>query len=211
MHRRSAIPRAALLIASLLLLLNACCPLTSVHPLSDRKNAGYDARLEGVWRQDFEQDYVMLHVGKAHNGRIQVVAVEHDKDGKVDYDGFTVSGVRLNNHYYLDIDTAELTPKHQEGQKGHVIISYSLPDDDTLAIAMLDLDPVAAAVQAKRLAGELIYQKTVTPSKESAVPQNPKIECAYITDTSDNLIKFISVSDPGKLFKSVMTFKRVSP
>jgi hypothetical protein len=205
-------PRATLLLTSMLLLLNACCPLTSVHPLGDPQKSDYDARLEGVWRQEFEKDYVMLHIGKAQNGRIQVIAVEHDADGKVDYDGFTVSGVRLNNHYYLDIDIAELTPKHQESQKGHVIISYSLPDDNTLAIVMLDLDPVAAAIQAKKLTGEITYQKDSKPSKKStSAPQSPKIECAYITDTSDNLKRFISASNPGQLFKTVMTFKRVSP
>lgn len=204
-------PRSISLIASLLLIVNACCPLTSVHPLGDPQKADCDSRLKGVWRQDFEQDYVMLHIGKAHNGRIQVVAVEHTEDGKVDYDGFTVSGIRLKNHYYLDIDTAELTPKHQEGQKGHVIIAYSLPDDNTLVFGTLNLEPVAAAIQAKKLAGNISYQKTAAPSKEPAsAPPNPKIECAYITDTSDNLTKFIVDSDPGRLFKSEMTFKRVS-
>ena len=204
--------RAMLLIASLLLLLNACCPLTSVHPLGDPQKADYDSRLEGVWRQEFEKDYVMLHIGKARNGRIQVIAIEHDENGKVDYDGFTVSGIYLKNHYYLDIDIAQLTPKHQEGQKGHVIISYSLSDDNTLVLSTLELDPVAAAIQAKKLTGEIIYQKSAKPSKEStSAPPSPKIECAYITDTSDNLAKFISASDPGQLFKTVMTFKRVSP
>jgi len=205
-------PRSIALIASLLLIVNACCPMTSMHPLGDPQRADHDSRLEGVWRQDFEQDYVMLHIGKAPNGRIQVIAVEHSEDGKMDYDGFTVSGIRLKNHYYLDIDTAQLTPKHREGQQGHVIIAYRLPDDNTLDVAMLDLDPVAAAIQAKKLAGEITYQKNATPAKAStSAPQSPKVECAHITDTSDNLIKFISDSDPGQLFKSVMIFKRVSP
>ncbi len=204
-------PRSMLLITILLLFVNACCPMTSVHPLGDPQKTDYDSRLEGVWRQDFEQDFVMLHIGKARNGRIQVVAVEHGEDGKVDYDGFTVSGIRLKNHYYLDIDTAELTPKHQEGQQGHVIIAYRLPDDNSLDVAMLDLDPVAAAIQTNKLAGDITYQKAPNPSKESTPgPQTSKVECAHITDTSDNLIKFISDSNPGQLFKSVMTFKRVS-
>lgn len=205
-------PRSMSLIASLLLTVYACCPMTSVHPLGDPQRADYDSRLEGVWRQDFDQDYVMLHVGKAQNGRIQVIAVEHSEDGKVDYDGFTVSGILLKNHYYLDIDTSELTPKHQEGQQGHVIIAYRLPDDNTLDVAMLNLDPVAAAIQAQKLAGEITYQKAPNPSKKStSASQNPKVECAHITDTSGNLMKFISDSNPGQLFKSVMTFKRVSP
>ena len=121
-----------------------------------------------------------------------------------------MSGVRINTHYYLDIDTSELTPKHQEGQKGHVIITYSLPDNNTLVVSMLDLDPVAAAIQAKQLAGEIMYQEPPDPTKKPApAPQGPKVECAQITDSSDNLIAFISASDPGRLFKSVMTFRRV--
>jgi hypothetical protein len=202
--------RSMLTIASLLLLVSACCPLTSVHPLGDPHKSDYDARLEGVWRQDFEKDYVILHIGKADNSRIQVIAVEHDEDGKVDYDGFTVSGIRLKNHYYLDIDTAELTPKHREGQQGHVIISYSLPDGNTLVFGTLDLNAVAGAIRAKKLAGEITYHKTAIPSNAPAqAPQSPKVECATITDTSDNLTKYITASDPGQLFKTAMTFKRV--
>jgi hypothetical protein len=201
--------RPILIVAAVLLLSSACCPLTSVHPLQDPQKTDYDARLEGVWRQNFEKDYVMLHIGKAQKGRIQVIGVEHDDSGKVDYDGFTVSGVRLNNHYYLDIDTTQLTPKHQESQKGHVIISYSLSDDNTLVIGMLDLDMVADAILKKKVAGEITYQKTASASKASDAPQSARIECAHITDTSDKLIKFISASDPGRLFKSMMTFKRV--
>jgi hypothetical protein len=206
------LPIRKLFVFSLLLLVNACCPLTSVHPLGDPQKSDYDSRLAGVWRQDIEKDYVMLHIGRAHNGRMQVIAVEHDEGGKVDYDGFAVSGQRLNHHYYIDIDTAELTPRHREGQQGHVIVSYHLPDENTLVIGALELNAVAGAIRAEKLAGEITYQRTAPPSSAPApAPQSPKIECAYITDTSVNLAKFIAGSDPGQLFKPILTFKRVSP
>jgi hypothetical protein len=203
-------PRHLTILAVTLLLLSGCCSITSVHPLENLQPAPYDARIEGVWIYEAKDGHFFLHLGKATDNRIEVLAVEHEKGVAMSHEGFMVSGIEINHHYYLDLDLQALPERHRDGQSGHLILKYDLTDSNTLVFSMLNLEPLVAAIGAKALAGEITYDRTpASPQTTPPVTPPPKAECARITDTSAHLHRFIANSDPDKLFSSAIVFKRV--
>lgn len=201
--------RPAFLVIVLLSLMQACCPLTSVNPISDPQKSTYDQRLTGTWRNQDENEAVYFHIGQGEGGRIRILAVEHSSSGKFDHALFNVFATRINKTDYLNIDLSELSKEITLDYTGFIFVRYDLPDADTLTFAPMALDPVVEAIQAKKLAGELTYaDKNQTDHSESAAA--PKVECAKITDSSDHIRAYLADEARAKeLFSNLITMKRV--
>lgn len=198
------------LMAIALIALTSCCAITSVQPLESDTPA-YHKQLTGVWIHQAEGGHVILHLGRTKNNRIQVLGVEYEKDGTFVHDSFTLSGIKLNAHHYLNLDMQAIPEKHREGHSGHIILHYNFPDRDTLVFSLLKRDPTLAAVQAKKLAGEITYNQIMigTKAPEPAPDKDRKPDCVRITATTKSLKHFIAGSDPAKLFAPEITFKRM--
>lgn len=201
--------RPSFLVIVLLSLIHACCPLTSVHPISDPQQSAYDQRLTGTWRNQDENEGVYFHIGQGEDGRIRVLAVEHNSNGKFDHALFQAFATRINNTDYLNLDLSELSKDITLDYTGFLFVRYELPDADTLTFAPMALDGVVKAIQAKKLAGELTYAGN-DQANHSEPAAAPKVECAKITDSSERIRAYLSDEARAKeLFSNPLTIKRV--
>ncbi len=201
--------RSVFLFGMIAGMLYACCPLTSVNPISDPRQSTYDQRLTGTWRNQDENEAVYFHIGQGESGRIRVLAVEHGSSGKFDHALFNVFATRINNTDYLNVDLSELSKEITLDYTGFLFVRYELPDADTLTFAPMALDAVVKAIQAKKLAGELTYaDKNQSNHGESEAA--PRVECAKITDSSDHLRAYLADETRAReLFSNPLTMKRV--
>lgn len=193
----------------LLLVLAACCPLTSVNPLGPVQDAQHDARLAGAWRIDSPRnELAFVHLAKADGNRMQVLALEHQAEGRMEWAAFTVYVVARAGNHYLNIDLKEVGTEEARKYQGHIVVHYTLPDNDTLVLARMDLEAVVAAIESGNLSGEVTYEAAGNAANTPS-PAGAKAECARITDTADNLSRFLTESDPRKLFVPYLTLKRM--
>ena len=206
--------RTIMMGACLLLGLAACCPLTSDHPLGPPQDALYDARLDGAWRiASSQEEPGFVHLGKADGNRMQVLALEHKDNGRMEWAAFKVYVIARAGNHYLNIDLKDVGTEEARNHQGYVVVQYSLPDNDTLVLARMDLETVVAAIQAGKLSGEITYASSGPESAGNPAKKKPpigaKAECARITDTSTNLSRFLSAANIHDLFVPYLTLKRI--
>ena len=108
--------RLLTLLSATLLLLNACCPVTSEHPLSGPADSVYDRNLAGTWKSDDGE--LFFHIGKGEGNRVKVIAVEHGSDTKMDAAIFSILTTAVKKEHYLSIDLAALPKKNRLGLYG---------------------------------------------------------------------------------------------
>ena len=202
--------RLLTLLSATLLLLNACCPVTSEHPLSGPADSVYDRNLAGTWKSDDGE--LFFHIGKGEGNRVKVIAVEHGSDTKMDAAIFSILTTAVKKEHYLSIDLAALPKKTASDYTGYILARYDFPDRDTVRFQPIDMDALADAILAKRIAGDITYQEDeVQPkSRVAALKDKRKVACARITDTPANIRAFLASEDrdPG-LFSDPVILKRV--
>jgi hypothetical protein len=177
------------------LLLSACCPITSKHPLAGLEQAVYDDRLTGTWKAPEEAFF--LHIGKADVRRVRMVAVEHQRDSGMQHSHFTVHTVRLGEKNFFNLDLKQIDKQQRGKHSGFLIAHYEFPDPDTLIIRHWSKDAVIAAVKDKKLAGKFTYTHTKQKPNGSAPSE---IECVEIVEGSAKLTQFLSANDPQTFF-----------
>lgn len=190
--------------------LSACCPMTSINPLSNPDKATFDERLQGTWQLQKEDDTVFLHIGKLDDNKTQVVSVEHTNSGKLETMVIAMFPTKINGNHFMNLDTTKVefiepsneTPPDVEG---YYFIKYDFKDRDTFSFSLIDEKVVAEAIKSGQLKGTIKYKPV-----EENVKIN-KVECVTITDNTENLIKFFSEAPLDKLFpeKDSSLFKRV--
>lgn len=205
-------PRLAIAIALLLgAALDACCPVTSLHPLGNPQEAVYDTRLTGAWHgAASENDVGIIHIGKGPGNQTQVLVVAHKKDGQMEQIAFPVFIDRIQENYYMNIHLQQLEMKEAKAYQGYVLLQYRLPDADTLILSQIDEKVLADAINAKRITGEITYEDE-SPAAAKDKTHEKKIECVRTTDTMENLRKFVASKNNEQLFVPYMTLKRLSP
>ena len=205
----------SLMGACLLLILTACCPLTSDHPLGMVQDAQYDARLTGAWRLDAaDGEPAFVHLAKADGNRIQVLALEQKQNGRMEWAAFTVFGIAKAGDRYLNIDLKEVDTEEARNHEGYILIRYSLPDKNTLVLERLRLQAVVAAIQKGELAGTITYESPEKKAsgnvlKQPSAASAAKASCARITDSTANLSRFFAARNPPQLFTPYLTLKRI--
>lgn len=192
----------------------SCCPI-SQHPLSDPKDAAYDKRLEGSWliKTDDGRN-AFLHFGKMKDNLTKVISVENKENGDLDYSVYAMFPTFIDNAQYMNIIFDEVSKGVPKEIKGYELAKYELAEDNnTLIFSFMSMRPLAEAVKSNILMGNIRYDKPATPlegNKERANSETTdSIRCVTITDTPDNIIKFIKASDQNVLFPNPLKLNRV--
>jgi hypothetical protein len=180
----------------LLLLICTSC-VDSEKPLSDPKQSTADPGLSGVWRgQNKDSDVESYHVGLVGDnfpaGMLRIKCIVHDKNGQLphpDNDDLLAFTTTLGNNHYLNVTSLSTEQiKKLENSKwepsmadGYFLARYELTGDK-LVIAFMDDQQKKEAIKAGKIKGN--------------IDNNP----ALITDTMENLVRFVTTADQEKLF-----------
>ena len=197
--------------------LSSCfCPLTSVNPLSDPQNTAYDERIEGAWQLVSEdKDLVFLHFGKGDEKKTEMILIEHKNDIKIDVLTFTVFPTIVDGQNYLNFNIKELYKEFGDELSGYTFMKYRLTGTGTLCLSHIDEKPIIEGIKSGKLKGEISYEQREAKAehKGKALQQNEKksVKCVKITDSSDNIVKYIHSVDSKNVFPKSMRFKRIEP
>jgi len=166
---------------------SGCAPM-SVNPLSDPATAEIDPRLIGVWYpQDTEGGRGYVHfVESKDKGWLDVVIIDYKKSGGVGIETFQMFTTKLGQRYFMNIIERPLTEeeKKNEDEKYHLIF-YEFSDGN-LSFRFMTAELVAQSIERGELKGTAVktkWTKDVT-----------------ITDTTENLARYLLQSDINKLF-----------
>ncbi len=189
---------------SMLLILGMLCPVLascvdSDNPLSDPKQATVDRGLLGVWREQTKDNEVSYyHVGLAGEkfpaGMLRVKIIKHNENGELprpDNDDLLVFATTLENNHYLNltilapdkIKTMGESPWKPSLAEAYFLYKYEL-QGDTLGIACMDPEQKEEAIKTGKIKGTIEGDKV------------------RITDTMENLARFVAAAGPKKLFFS---------
>ncbi len=114
-----------------------------------------------------------------------MVAVGYDRQDKMSYAVFKVFTTPLESQRYMNINIINLGMARMGDTPSYILAKYEIVDNDKLYIQLLSPDEVAQGIEDGVLQGE------IKDIKDNEI---------YITDSSENLIKFIENSDMDKLF-----------
>ena len=185
----------------------------SKHPLSDPLAAKPDARLAGIWRlQGGEGEVTYYHVGAAggtlSSGVMRIVGVKHRKSGAVEPDGeFLTFPTFLSEHAYLNC-VADMQQDHfrsleEKGWKDverYCFLKYKVEGDSILLWAW-DRDAARCAVESGKVKGEVTYGEDRQGKKT--------LHNVVLTDTTDNLARFVASAGDGLFSKEALRLERV--
>jgi hypothetical protein len=188
-------------VLALSLCLSGC--VSSIHPLSPLAGSKPDVRLLGEWKYDKPGDtnpsdsgiaYVTVKGHGLHFHFVPTV-VKGDKnpDKPTSYDGFTTL---IDSNSFLNIKVP------LESKEGDVyqFYRYSVDADGGVKVWNISHDEVSDAIRSKILKSDI---PDSNPNKQADIT---------LTDSSDNLMKFIKSSDVKKLFPDVFAeFYLVKP
>lgn len=195
----------------LLMLLAACCPDTSVQPLSAVEQAKYDKRLEGTWiNKSDDSEITYFHVGKADANLTQGITVGLRKDGKLEHTVFTFFPTIIDNQQYLNVKANELFKDLPPEKSGYIIVRYKFRGNDIVSIYCMDNNIFAQAITAGQLKGKLFFEKKFCFKEGHNVPTEgkKKIDCVHLTDSSENILNFIKNNSPDVLFPKEILLTR---
>lgn len=160
----------------------------SVNPLSDPATAEIDQRLIGVWYpQDTKDGHGYVHfVESKDKGWLDVVIIDYKKSGGVGIETFQMFTTKLGQHYFMNIIERPLTEEEtaNEAEKYNLIFYDVL--NGNLSFRFMSDDLVAQSIERGELKGTAVKEKW---SKD-----------VTITDTTENLARYILQSDIEKLF-----------
>ncbi len=185
----------ALFLLAVMIALTGCLP-TSRNPLSDPAEAVVDMRLDGVWYGKSGEDTVFLHFVSGKATTMDVVEVDHEKDGDAHTSIYTMFPTIIGDQRYMNLR------EKGNGDKPYYFAHYTLSKSGTLTIWLMSETPVAKAVKAEKLAGK------VTVNNAGASSENRDIA---LTSSTATLAAFVRNSDPNILFAEKFgTFKKVT-
>ena len=185
---------AALAILAVLIGLAGCLP-TSKNPLSDPAEAVVDMRLDGVWYGKSGEDTVFLHFVSGKATTMDVVEVDHEKDGDAHTSIYTMFPTIIGDQRYMNLR------EKGNGDKPYYFARYTLSKNGILTIWLMSENPVAKAVKADKLTGKVTANN---------VGGNESHDIS-LTSSTATLNAFVRNSDPTLLFAEKFgTFKKVT-
>jgi hypothetical protein len=200
------------IVLGISLLLHHCCPLTSVHPLSSPTDVTYDDRLQGIWRLTTEHDDVVyFHIGKTEDGKTQITSIEHKENGELDIATFIMFPTEISNNTYMSLKVEDISVQSLKDSTGYFLLRYVLRDNNEFFASQMDDEIIAEGITSGQLKGEITYRPAVS-NKKSAEESKKVVDCVQITDTTENIVKYIETIDINRLFpeKHKMVLQRVS-
>jgi hypothetical protein len=193
-HMRFAIKT---ILSLLLLTVISCCPI-SQQPLSDLNKATYDKRLEGVWRITSKDGAgALIHIGRMKDNLTKVITVENNPNGDLKSAEYAMFPTVIDNMQYMNIFFDDVSKGIPKEIKGYYFARYDLKDNKTLLFYSITPKVAEDAIKSGRLKGIIKYK--AAPGNGAKKTDNSPY-CVTITDTSENIIKFIRESDPKVLF-----------
>jgi hypothetical protein len=146
---RFAIPALAALIVA------ACLPVTTSHPIGSTAGIGSDRDLSGIWKgrgQDQDKDGYIVFMDNGDDTMTAIVFSPEDKGG--DWESYTLQTARLGTHRYMNARPALKNGKPVDGGEAKVIfpLLYTIANG-TLTLSLIDDDAAKAAIAAGRIEG----------------------------------------------------------
>lgn len=186
---------AAFFLLAILIGLTGCLP-TSKSPLSDPADAVLDMRLAGVWYGKSGEDTVFLHFVAGKVTSMDVVEVDHEKDGDAHTSIYTMFPTLIGGQRYMNLR------EKGGGDKPYYLARYTLTKSGALTIWLWSETAIEKAVKAGKLAGKVSVKNAGESSETRDVA---------LTATTASLAAFVRESDPDVLFSEKFgTFKKVA-
>lgn len=205
----------AVLIVSLVcsLALVSCCP-TSRLSLSDSKTATYDKRLEGSWRfVSDEGSIAFLHFGKMEGNLTKVISIGNKDNGDLEYTVYAMFPTFIGNAQYMNIIFDDVSKGVPQEIEGYEFARYEFEkNNNSLVFSLMSANMRTDAVKSGKLKGTIKYNKPLPVDGNKELANNETADstyCATITDTPDNMIRFIKDSDPKILFPNPVKLEKV--
>jgi len=143
-----------LAILFMVIFLGGCVPYSD-NPLTEPNCEKIDAAILGTWFWNEESDSGFIHIGLNKESKLlQVIMVEHDKDGTIDVSEFTGHTSSLGNNKYLNLKWV----RPADEPKGYLLIKYST-EGESLAIFLLNAKVIENAIKEGSLKGTVGKEK----------------------------------------------------
>ena len=137
-----------LAILFMVIFLGGCVPYSD-NPLTDPNSEKIDAEILGTWFWNEESDSGFVHIGLNKESKLlQVIMIEHDKDGTIDVSEFNGHTSSLGNNKYLNLKWV----RPADEPKGYLLIKYST-EGESLAISLLNAKMIENAIKEGSLKG----------------------------------------------------------
>jgi hypothetical protein len=143
-----------LAILFMVIFFGGCVPYSD-NPLTDPNCEKIDAAILGTWFWNEESDSGFVHIGLNKESKLlQVIMIEHDKDGTIDVSEFNGHTSSLGNNKYLNLKWV----RPADEPKGYLLIKYST-EGESLAISLLDAQVIENAIKEGSLKGTVGKEK----------------------------------------------------
>lgn len=179
------------------LLLAGCLP-ESREPVTPPTEAVEDAQLAGAWVADFNGSKLYIHVLRIEDLSMDVITVSQEPDGGGDWDEYRGYVSVVGGRHFVNLQSViEGGSGDLDDSPPFLIVGYGFEGADKLVVRLLSEDRIAAAIEQKRLLGE------VSDAGEG--------RSIAITEGSAKLAQFLSAADPAELFDQSLVFQRLGP
>ncbi len=141
-------------ILFMVIFLGGCVPYSD-NPLTDPNKEKIDAAVLGTWFWNEESDSGFVHIGLNKESKLlQVIMIEHDKDGTIDVSEFNGNTSSLGNNKYLNLKWV----RPADEPKGYLLIKYST-EGESLVISILNAQVIENAIKEGSLKGTVCKEK----------------------------------------------------
>jgi len=143
-----------LAIVVMVIFLGGCVPYSD-NPLTDPNCEKIDTAIVGTWFWNEENDSGFVHIGLNKKSKLlQVIMIEHDKDGTIDVSEFNGHTSTLGINKYLNLKWV----RPSDEPKGYLLIKYST-DGESLVISLLNAKVIENAIKEGALKGTVGKEK----------------------------------------------------
>jgi hypothetical protein len=163
------------LAAATLLLLAACYPPATTHPVGTTVGLSNDPALTGLWRgkmQNDEQREVYFHFLPQEDGTINVVMVQRGPEPDGDWSAASITTAMLGSNHFMNAQLQFSDGKPSEDDMPHnsVPLLYRFEGANRMVLYLMDEDATKAAIQGHSIAG------TVEPGQfgDATITATPK-------------------------------------
>ena len=144
--------------AAAMLLLTACFPPTTTHPVGIGAGLVNDPALTGLWRgrmQNDEEREVYFHFLPATDGTITVVMVQAGTEPDGDWTVAAITTATLGTNHFMNaqLQFSDGKADDEDAARGTVPLLYRFEGANKLVLYLMDEDATKAAIQAHQISG----------------------------------------------------------
>ena len=169
------------LAAAAALLLAACYPPITTHPVGTTATLTNDPALTGLWRGKSDQSAddrgLYFHFLPATDNTITVVMVQAGGEPDGDWMVASVSTAALGGNHFMNAQLKFSDGKAEEDERpGTIPLLYRFEGSNRIVLFLMDEDAAKAAIQAHKIAG------TVEPGQfgDATITASPKELDAFL-------------------------------